>query len=64
MKSRPAKVIFHAAYQPDKASLWLSKRTNIPAVVLPFTVGGTEQATDLFNLYEDTFNRLLKAIQQ
>ena len=64
MKSNPAKVIFHAAYQPEKASNWLSKRTNIPAIVLPFTVGGTEQATDLFQLYEDTFNRLLKAVQK
>lgn len=63
IRTNPVKVIFHAAYQPDKASIWLSNRTQIPAIVLPFTVGGTEQANDLFNLYEDTFNRLLKAIQ-
>jgi zinc/manganese transport system substrate-binding protein len=28
-------------------------------VTLPFTVGGTEQAKDLFGLYEDTIQRLL-----
>ena len=31
----------------------------IPAVLLPYTVGGTDKAKDLFGLYEDTLNRLL-----
>jgi zinc/manganese transport system substrate-binding protein len=29
-------------------------------VVLPFTVGGNEQAKDLFSLFDDTVQRLLK----
>jgi len=64
MQVKPAEVIFHAAYQPDKATFWLSKRTGIAAVTLPFTVGGTKQASNLYNLYEDTFNRLLKVVQK
>ncbi len=61
MKQSPAKIIIHAAYQPAKASEWLSKRTGIVSIKLAFTIGGNQQATDLFSLYEDTFNRLLKA---
>jgi len=28
---------------------------------LPYTVGGTPQAKDLFTLFDDTIDRLLKA---
>jgi len=63
MKLRPAKVIIHAAYQSEKPAHWLSEKTQIPAVKLPFTVGGTEQASDLFSLYDDTFKRLLEAVK-
>ncbi len=62
MKRRPAKVIIYAAYQDDRAARWLSKRTGIPAVKVPFTIGGTPEAKDLFSLYDDTFKRLLDAV--
>jgi zinc/manganese transport system substrate-binding protein len=29
--------------------------------MLPFTVGGSEQAKDLFGLFDDTLDRLAKA---
>lgn len=64
MKINPAKVIIHAAYQSPRPAAWLSGKTGIPAVTLPFTIGGTEGATDLFSLYDDTFNRLLKAVKK
>jgi zinc/manganese transport system substrate-binding protein len=38
-------------------------RTGIPAVILPQTVGGTEEATDLFTLFDDIVDRLLGATQ-
>ena len=63
MKANPAKVIIHAAYQSEKPAQWLSEKTQIPAVKLPFTVGGTDEAKDLFSLYDDTFQRLLKAVK-
>ena len=40
---------------------WQAERTQLPVVVLPFTVGGNEQAKDLFSLFDDTVQRLLKA---
>jgi zinc/manganese transport system substrate-binding protein len=32
-------------------------------VELPFTVGGSEQAGDLFGLFDDTLARLLKTLK-
>jgi zinc/manganese transport system substrate-binding protein len=31
-------------------------------VMLPFTVGGTDAAKDLFSFYDDTIKRLLAAL--
>ena len=58
-----ADVIVRSPYQDDRPSVWLSERTGIPAVVLPLTVGGTDEASDLFSLYDDVIDRLLGAIQ-
>ncbi|HET6628800.1 MAG TPA: zinc ABC transporter substrate-binding protein [Woeseiaceae bacterium] len=58
-----ADVIVRSPYQDDRASEWLMQRTGIPAIVLPLTVGGTEEATDLFTLYGDMIDRLLEATQ-
>ena len=58
-----ADVIIHAPYQSEKASKWLSERTGIPEVMLPLTVGGSEGAKDLFSLFDDILDRLLKTQQ-
>ena len=61
--SQPAKFVIRPAYQYDAPSVWIAERTKIPAVALPFTVGGTPEAKDLFSLYDDTIRRLLKGLQ-
>jgi zinc/manganese transport system substrate-binding protein len=33
----------------------------MPAVLLPSTVGGTDEAQDLFGLFDDIIRRLLEA---
>ena len=53
-------MVIRAAYQSDRASQWIAERAKINAVMLPFTVGGDEQAKDLYGLYDDTIARLLK----
>jgi zinc/manganese transport system substrate-binding protein len=63
LKARPAKMILRAAYMPDRASRWLSERAGIPAVELPYTVGGSPEARDLFGLFDDTINRLLAVMK-
>jgi zinc/manganese transport system substrate-binding protein len=61
MQRAPAKVIIHSAYSSPKPAEFLSERTHIPAVMMPFTVGGTDRARDLYGLFDDTIERLLKA---
>ena len=60
LQTRPAKMILREAYNDGRGAEWLAERTRLPIVVLPFTVGGDEQATDLFALFDDTIQRLLK----
>ena len=59
MKRSPAKAVVYSPYNNPGAAQFLSQRTGIPVVPLPFTVGGTPKAKDLFGLYEDTIERLL-----
>lgn len=61
LKQQPVSMVIYAAYQDPRASEWLADRAHIPAVKLPFTVGGTDGAKDLFGLYDDTIQRLLQA---
>jgi len=63
LQQQPVKMVLRAAYQSDRASQWIAERARINAVVLPFTVGGNEAAKDLFSLFEDTIQRLLKGAQ-
>jgi zinc/manganese transport system substrate-binding protein len=59
LQREPAKMVLRAAYQDGRASEWLSEHAHIPAVALPFTVGGSDKAKDLFGLFDDTVQRLL-----
>jgi zinc/manganese transport system substrate-binding protein len=61
LKTTPARMVLYAAYQDPRPSEWLSKSAGVPAVKIPFTVGGTDGAKDLFGLFDDTVARLLAA---
>jgi len=63
LKQHPADLIIASAYQDPKPAKWLSSRTGIPAVSMPFTVGGTDRADNLEGLYDDSISRLLAALQ-
>jgi zinc/manganese transport system substrate-binding protein len=63
MKRAPAKVVVYSPYNDLRAAHFLSERTGIPAVMLPFTVGGNEKAKDLFGLFDDMIARLLAAMR-
>lgn len=58
-----ARMVLRAAYQDERPSAWIAERAHINAVVLPYTVGGTAQATDLFGLFDDTIARLLTGLK-
>jgi len=59
LTAAPAKMILRNAYNDDKAVEWLSARIHAPVVLLPYSVGGTPAAHDLFTLFDDTIARLL-----
>jgi zinc/manganese transport system substrate-binding protein len=63
MKRDPAKAIVYSPYNSPKAAEFLSERAKIPDVMLPYTVGGTEKAKDLFGLFDDTIDRLLATVK-
>ena len=62
LRQHPARMVLRAAYQNERPSEWIAERAHIPAVVLPFTVGGTPQATNLYTFFDDTIARLLAGL--
>ena len=63
MKREPAKVVVYSPYNSPRAAEFLSERAKIPSLMLPFTVGGTDKAKDLFGLFDDMIGRLLATIK-
>ena len=61
LRQQPARMVLRAAYQSDRASTWIAERARLTPVVLPFTVGGNDQAGTLRALFDDTLARLVKA---
>lgn len=64
MSRNGARLILYAAYQEKRPAEFVSAKSGLPAVMLPFTVGGTAEAKDLFALYDDTLARLLAAARK
>lgn len=58
-----ADFIIRAPFQSEKPSNWLSERTGIPAILLPLTVGGSDQSSDLFKWFDVILDRLLSNIE-
>lgn len=63
LRQHPAKMVLRSAYQDPKPSEWMSAHAQIPAVIMPFSVGGTEGAKDLYGLFDDTIARLLEGLK-
>ncbi len=63
LQRQPARMVVRSAYQSPKPAEWLAERAHIPAVVVPFSVGGTDGAKDLFGLFDDTIARLLAGLK-
>ena len=63
LTSDPPKLILRNAYNDSKSADWLAARVSAPVVLLPFSVGGTPGAKDLFGLFDDTLGRLLGTVK-
>ena len=55
------KAVVRAPFEPENASDWISGKTGIPVVELPFTVGGHPEANNLFSLFDSTLTLLEEA---
>jgi zinc/manganese transport system substrate-binding protein len=56
----PPQGIIRAPFENEKPALWLSDRLDVVRIDLPYTVGGNDQAFDLFSLYAETIRMLLE----
>jgi zinc/manganese transport system substrate-binding protein len=63
LAGNPPRMILRNAYNDSQAADWLAERVHAPVVTLPFSVGGTPGAKDLFGLFDDTLSRLQAAAQ-
>ena len=61
LSATPPRMILVNAYNDPKAAQWLSERIKAKVVTLPFSVGGTPEAKDLFGLFDDMLRRLQAA---
>lgn len=62
VRTTPPRMVIRAAHESARPSEFLAGQTKIPAVMLPFTVGGTPEARDLFGLFDNTIARMLAAL--
>lgn len=55
--------IIRAPFENEKPANWLSERLEVPVIELLYTVGGDEESTDLFALYDRTIAMLEEYLQ-
>ena len=58
LPAKNVRAILYSAYEDPRGSEFVAQRIGATAVMLPFTVGGTDRARDLFGLFDDTIERL------
>ena len=58
LPAKNVRAILYSAYEDPRGSEFVAQRIGAAAVMLPFTVGGTDRAKDLFGLFDDTIDRL------
>lgn len=63
LSPNPPEAIIRAPFENEKASAWLSNQLDVPELLLPYTIGGSDGTADLFELYAATL-RLLQEQRQ
>jgi len=58
LSGKPPLGVVRTPYENEKPSLWLSERLSIPAIKLPYTIGGNAEVVDLFTLFDATLGIL------
>ena len=55
-------IIVVSPYDPTEGALWLSEKTQIPVVTLPYTIGGNEESNNLIALFDSSIKILQNAL--
>lgn len=63
LQREPGRMVIRSTYQDTRASEWIADRAHIHAVALPFSVGGTDGASNLYSLFDDIIKRLLAGLK-
>ncbi len=50
--------VIRTPFENEKPSMWLAERLDLAEITLPYTIGGTDESTDLFTLYDETIRML------
>jgi zinc/manganese transport system substrate-binding protein len=58
-KTTPARMVVRTTVNNPRPAEWLSGQLGIPVVEMPYSVGGTPGAKDLFGMFDDGIARLL-----
>ena len=58
LNNYPPVAVVRTPYANEKPTTWLAERLDKPQLVLPYTIGGHEDATNLFALFEVTLTLL------
>jgi zinc/manganese transport system substrate-binding protein len=64
VQNKQPSFIMRAAHRAERPAQWLSTRTGMPVVTLPYTVGGHKEATNLFSLFDKTIAQLIEHLPQ
>src|ERR1700686_327313 len=56
--TKGVRAVIYSAYEDPRGSEFVAQRIGVPAIMLPYTVGGPERARDLLGLFDDTVERL------
>jgi zinc/manganese transport system substrate-binding protein len=62
MPQQDVKFVLYAAYEDPGPSKFVAEKAGVPLIKLPYTIGGTPEATDFQTFYRSTVERLLDGL--
>jgi len=63
LSPNPPAAVIRTPYANEKSSAWLSERLSVPSLLLPYTVNRSEGPIDLFELMDETLDKLEELIR-
>jgi len=64
VKNNHVAFIAYAPFESAKPAEWLSDNSGVKAIILPYTIGGNKETNNLFDLYENSIDLMLNAMDK